>query len=126
MRGKWVASALVGLVACLAVLVWANGGQAYGHDSSSMSIQLVGHGYYSSYGYGRSYSYGYGWHHPPVVRPPAVVVPFPGHPPVVITPPTSRPSCSKPSHHYDYHRGYSSGHGSISIYGPRVGFSIAW
>ncbi len=123
MRGKWVASVVVGLVACLGMFVWADGGRVYGHESGGVSIQLVGHGYYSSYGYGRSYRYG--WHHPPVVHPPAVVVPFPGHPPVVITPPTSRPGCSKPPHHYHYH-GYSSSHGSIGIYGPRVGFSIVW
>lgn len=60
---------------------------------------------------------------PPVPHHPPVVIPFPGHPPVAL-----------PYHGYhgsyygghSYYRYRSSGHGSVSIYGPRLGFSIGW
>ncbi|MGQ9503544.1 MAG: hypothetical protein ACUVQG_00885 [Thermogutta sp.] len=122
MRGKLFAAVLAGLIVYLGQWAWAEGGRFDHWNNQGPSIQLVGHGYYSSYShYGRSY--GYGWHHPPVVHPPAVVIPFPGHPPVVITPPTCHPDYYE-SRYRSYYR--SSDHGAIGIYGPRFGFSIAW
>jgi len=124
MRGKLLVAMVLGVTVCLGQWAWADGGRFDSRGDRGTSIQLVGHGYHSSYSYGRSYSYG--WHHPPVVRPPAVVVPFPGHPPVVITPPSPRSDCHRPPYH-SYYRYYErSDHGSIGIYGPRFGFSIAW
>lgn len=124
MRGRLLVTALTGLMVCLGQLAWADGGRFDRRDNDGPSVQLVGHGYHSSYSYyGRSYSSHYGYHHPPVVRPPAVVVPFPGHPPVIITPPTRHPDCHRPPYRSYYG---SSGHGAIGIYGPRFGFSIAW
>ncbi|MGQ9821513.1 MAG: hypothetical protein ACUVQK_06590 [Thermogutta sp.] len=73
--------------------------------------------------------HGCGWYDGPVViRPPVphhppVVIPFPGHPPVAL------PYHGYPGSYYgghSYYRYRSSGHGSVSIYGPRLGFSIGW
>jgi len=122
MRGKLFAAILAGVMVCFGQWAWADGWGFDRWDDNGPSVQLVGHGYHSSYSY-HSRSYGYGWHHPPVVHPPAVVVPFPGHPPVVITPPTRHPDCYRPPYRSYYG---SSGHGSVGIYGPRFGFSIAW
>jgi len=60
---------------------------------------------------------------PPVPHHPPVVIPFPGHPPVAVPPYGHSHSYYRG---YDYYRYRSSGHGSVSIYGPRVGFSIGW
>lgn len=122
MRGKLFAAILAGLMVCSGQWAWADGGRFDRWDNNGPSLQLVRHGYHSSYSY-HSRSYGHGWYHPPVVRPPAVVVPFPGHPPVVITPPTRHPNYHRPPYRSYYG---SSGHGAIGIYGPRFGFSIAW
>ncbi len=67
------------------------------------------------------FHYHRGWVHPPVVRPPHVIVPFPGHPPVV-HPPVYRYRYYRP---YPYH-GYYGPRGGFHYRGPGVGVSIGW
>ncbi len=92
--------------------------------ASQGSVQLTHYGYRSHYG-GGCYD-GPIVIRPPVPHHPTVVIPFPGHPPVAI------PHWRGHSHYgygyggCDYYRYRSSGHGSVSIYGPRLGFSIGW
>lgn len=120
MRGTLLLAAACVLGLAVGQTAWADPG--YGSSKSrssvSMSVRSYSSGGHSSYHY-RGYSYGY--HHPPVYHPPVTVVPFPGHPPVVIQPHPPVGGCPRPPYHH-----YQSGHGAIGIYGPRFGFSLSW
>jgi hypothetical protein len=89
-------------------LVGHHGGHGYSYGHGGYAHRSYGYGYRSPY---RSYRYGHGmgyrYIHPPVV------IPFPGHPPVV-HPPIYR------------HRYYYRPHSGIHYRGPGFGISIGF
>jgi len=119
--------ALLGLVAVAALMVCAGTAQADhyryyhpGHQWSGMRSYNygLGGGYVlpGSYQYRSYHSYGPVVVQPRIVRHPTVIVPFPGHPPVV-HPPIVHPPVVR---HYGY------GGGGFSYWGPGVGVSVGW
>jgi hypothetical protein len=91
--------------------------------ATHVGATFVAHGGYPSY-HSSYHRYGYGHHrrpcHPPVYVHPPVVVPFPGHPPVV------HPPVYRSHRYYPYSRYHHYPSSRIYYRGPGFGISIGF